>query len=715
MRWLALILIALPAFAFHGAIAGRVVDEQDQPLAGAQVWLSGHPSGTATDTTGNYFLEVPMHGEFQVVYQFMGFKSETLRVFVAHGERVRRDVMLHPVALAVPMVETKERRQTIQAAETPVPAVVIPQSVAERAGKSTVGEVATMEAGIQLQKRCSACEVSEVSIQGLPGRFSLILLEGMPLFAGLASRYILDLVPVEMVDRLEVVKGASGALWGSDAIAGALNILLLQPVRPLEARGTYTRRSYGNDLAAQVGSARRSLGFSLMGAHGDRQPVDQNLDGIVENTFYQRNILIGNLSFYPGLVWRFNLGGSFGDEIRRSGVVIPDTEYINNPLAEKIRTRRWDFWQRAAYTAGRSELSCRIALSGQKETGTVEMRDYFSQQFNLFADVSAEFPHLRSGISFLRQQVQDSRLFTQPSQEEDLGIWIAGREIAFTVFPVAHEILPAIRLDLNSVYGTILSPYGAIKFFPGFAELNFAAGTGFRTPMVIFESMENLPGGFQYAIRRDPDLSRETGLSLLAGLARRFITPSLIADFRLNLFRHLVRNFIAAELTGVDTLSRRAVFYYSNRDEPISSTGIELSSILNFHTHTSLSLKCFVLRAEDHQHRTIPFVRRWGVGYNLSVKTPVWKVELNTAGELNGPMLVQTVLSDGRILESESPVYPVFDLRLSRQLGIVRLSLGVNNVGDYHQLPRSHHEGRTEYYWGPIIGRELYATVSLSI
>ncbi len=708
-------VIALPAFAFHGAIQGRVVDEQSRPLAGAQVWLIGYPSGTATDTAGDYFLEVPMHGEFRVVYQFMGFKSETLTVLVAHGERLRRDVRLHPISLPVPVVEARERRQTVQTAATPVPTVVIPQSAAEQAGKSTVGEAASMETGIQLQKRCSACEASEVSIQGLPGRFSLILLEGMPLFAGLASRYILDLVPVEMIDRLEVVKGASGALWGSDAIAGALNILLLQPARPLEARATYTRRSLGNDFAVQGGSARNSLGLSLMGAHSDRQPLDQNQDGIAENTFYQRNFVLGNFNYYPGLIWRFNLGGSFGDEIRRSGAVVPDTEYMSNPFAEKIRTRRWDLWQRTAYTAGGNEFSCRIALSQQKEAGTVEMRDYFSQEFNLFSDFSAEFPHLRSGISLLRQQVQDSRLFTQPTQEDNLGIWVAGREITFAFIPVAHEILPAVRFDLNSVYGAVISPYGAIKLFPSFGELNFAAGTGFRTPTIIFESMENLPGGFQYAIRRAPDLSRETGLSLQAGVGRRFISSELIADFRLNLFRHQVRNFITAEFTGIDTFSRRAVFYYYNRNEPIYSTGIELSTTLNVHNHTNFSLKGFVLRPEDYAHRTLPFVRQWGVGYNLNWKTPFWKVELNTTGELNGPMVIQTVMEDGMVVESKSPVYPVFNLRLSRELGVVRLSLGINNIGDYHQLPRSHHEGRTEYYWGPVIGRELYAAVSITL
>ncbi|MGQ9678499.1 MAG: carboxypeptidase-like regulatory domain-containing protein [bacterium] len=69
------------------------------PLAGAQVWLEGFPIGTTTNSSGEYFVEVPMHGVFKVVYQFIGFKSETLAVEVGHGTTVRRNISLQPVII----------------------------------------------------------------------------------------------------------------------------------------------------------------------------------------------------------------------------------------------------------------------------------------------------------------------------------------------------------------------------------------------------------------------------------------------------------------------------------------------------------------------------------------------------------------------------------------------------------------------------------------
>ncbi|MEO0079873.1 MAG: TonB-dependent receptor [candidate division WOR-3 bacterium] len=711
---LALVTIIVPVFAFHGAIEGRVFDAQGHPLTGTEVWLEGLPVGTATDASGHYLIEVPMHGQFRVVYQFIGFKSETLAVSVGHGETVKRDVRLQKTPISVPAVETRARRETVHESKTPEPTVVIPQAAAEQAGKSTIGEAATLETGIQLQKRCSACEASEVSIQGLPGRFSLVLLEGMPLFSGLASRYILDILPVDFVDRLEVLKGASGAIWGSDAVAGAVNILLIQPTEPFEAKATYTRRSYGNDLSTLLGSNLKPLGLSVIGAHSDRGFVDLNQDTMAENTAFQRNILLTGLDYYPGLNWRLNTGGSFGDEIRRSGAIIPDSEYYTNPLAEKIHTQRWDLWQRTSFTAGKSNLSFRLAVSEHHESGVVEKRDYSAGQTTVYTDFTAGLSQVLSGFSFSRQLINDTRLFTQRYTENDLGIWTAGQDISLPFLPFANEILPALRVDFNSDYGTIFSAYGAVKLYPGFLDFNFSAGTGFRTPTIIFESMENLPCGYRYAIRRDTNITRESGVSLQAGVAKRFITPDVIADLRLNLFRHRVSNFITAELLGLDTATNRALFYYHNLDEVAYSTGAEISATLTLLQNISATLNAYTLSPHNSNHQTLPFVKRWSINYSTAYKIRHWGLEFNATGETNGPMLVQTVYENDSVSGHDSPVYAVLNLRLAKELKIFRLSVGVNNIWDYHQPPLSSHSS-TEYYWGPIIGRELYATVSVSI
>ncbi|MGC8797766.1 MAG: AIR synthase-related protein [candidate division WOR-3 bacterium] len=665
-------------------------------------------------TAGGYRIEVPMHGVFKVVYQFIGYQTETLTVAVGHGERVKRNVQLRAVSLPMPEVQTSARRQTVHESKTPEPTIIIPQTAAEQAGKSTIGEALTLETGIQLQKKCIACEATEVSIQGLPGRFARILFEGMPLFSDLAGRYILDLVPVEFINQLEVLKGASGALWGTDAVAGAVNIRLIEPARPLEANASYTRRSYGNDLSLRLGSNFKPLAIGMIGAHSDRRPVDFNNDTIAENTAYQRRMVLTTVNYFPGIHWRLTGGGSLADEQRRSGAIISDSEYYTNPLAEKVRTRRWDSWGRTSFTADASELSFKIAAANHQETGFIAMRDYNARQFNFYADITGTVPRFSTGVAISRQILSDSRLFTQRYAETDFGIWASGNNLSLPLIPIANEVLPAFRLDFNSDYGTILSPYGAIKLYPGFADLSLVAGSGFRTPTIIWESMENLPAGYRYAFSRAPDLTRESGLSLQAGAARTFITGNRAATVRLNLFHHQVGNFITAEFQGIDSSTGQALFYYHNLKGRAFSTGAELSTTINLLPAVTATINTYALLPRNETGQTLPFIKRWGINYTLNYQTPRWGMAGNITGEVNGPMLVQRVDKNGEIDVHNSPVYSILNLSLSKTVGFFRLTAGINNLGNYYQPPLSPHD-HTEYYWGPIIGRELYATISLSI
>ncbi len=718
MRYLISLLfagVALPAFAFHGAIQGRVYNYQGTPLAGAQVWLEGYPIGTTTDTAGRYYIEVPMHGEFRVVYQFIGFKSETLKVFVGHGELVNKDVRLKETPIPLTPVETRAQREMLHESKTPEPAVVIPKIAAEKTGKATIGEAATLSAGVQLQKRCSACEASEVSIHGLPGRFSLILLEGMPVFSGLASRYILDLLPVDFIDRLEILKGAAGAIWGSDAIAGAVNVILPQPVQPFEAKASYTYRSYGNDLSALIGSNLKPFGINVIGAHRNNRFVDINQDTIAENTAFKRNLLLTNIYYYHGTAWRFHAGALVGDETRRAGAIIPDSLYPNTPNADKIHTRRWDLWQKSGFLAGEREVTLRLAFNHHQENGIIATRDYTARQTNFYSEITGKLPHLTLGTAFAHQRLDDTRLVFDDYREDNLGIWAAGNDINPVLLSIPVDIMPAVRLDLNSRFGTIISPYAAVKIYPGFVDFNIAGGTGFRTPTIIWESMENLPNGYQYVIQRDPDITKESGISLQAGAARRLTGNNLVIDLQLNIFHHQVDRLIAAEFRGIDTVSRRALFYYHNLDETALSSGAEFSLRGVFVGGLSANLNAYFLFPRNRTGATLPFVRRWAGNYSLNYKIARWQAELNLSSEINGPMLVQSISGGNVIRTYDSPVYPLLNIRVTKELSLFRFSAGVNNIGNYYQPPLSHHETKAEYYWGPIIGRELYVTIGINI
>ena len=695
-------------YAFHGAIEGKVSNYKGNHLIGAQVWLEGYEIGDVTDETGWYKIGVPTHGQFKVVYQYIGFKAETLSVTVPHGEQVRKDVILKKSVIPGKEIEVKGRREDIYKVKTPEPTTVIPYEAAERAGAKTLGEAVELEPGIELQSKCSMCAASEISIQGLPGRFSLILLDGMPVFSGLASKYILDMFPVDFMDNIKVLKGASGAIWGSNAVSGAVNILLPQPSEQLMAKGSYTHRNYGSDFSGMFSNSLKSVGITAMAARSDRGFVDLNGDNISENTAFLRDIYLTSLSISPVRRLDLNLGGSYADEVRKGGAIVPDSEYGTNPDAEKISTHRWDVWQHSGFKFSENELKFKLALSSHSEDGVVEMSDYWAHQKTLYGELSAKRGKFISGVSLSKQFLSDTRLFDS-YDENDCGIWTSVDSRVF-----GANFLTAGRVDFNSNYGTIFSPYGAIKFLLGEIKLNFAAGTGFRTPSIIFESMECLPVGYQYAIRRDENLSKESSISVQGGVGKMIMFNNFMADFKLNFFYHRVSNFINARFEGIDSSTGRAIFYYYNLDELTTSTGTELSTAFALPKNIDLTLGAFVLSPKSANGQILPFINRWGLNYSATYKNDYFKFEFNTIGELNGPMVVETVYEDSSVRSSYSPVYTTLNLRGAKDLGHFKLTLGVNNLLDYRQPPLSQY-GKTEYYWGPIIGREFYSTVSIRL
>lgn len=698
--------ITFPAFAFHGAIEGIVADSFGNPLMGVSVWLEGYKIGDATDSTGWYSIEVPEPGKFNVVYEYIGFRREKIGVEVQCGSRVRKDVIMEESAIQFKMTEVKGRREDIYKSKTLEPTTVIPSEAALRTGASNIGEALELESGIKLQTKCEMCASSEVSIQGLPGRFSLILLDGMPLFAGLASKYILDMFPVEFMDKIEVLKGASGAIWGSNAVAGAVNIILPRPAKQLLAKGTYTYRSYGNDVSGVFSNSLNSLGLTAMVARSNRLPVDLNRDNISENTAYLRDIYLASLSISPVRLLDINLGGSFADEIRKGGAIVPESEYGTNPEAEKIATQRWDIWEQSSFGTDSKSLKSKLALSSHNENGIVEMRDYSAEQKSLYSELSGNIDKLTMGTSFTYQFLTDTRLFDSYT-ENDYGMWVSEERQL-----LGADFLSATRVDLNSNYGTIFSPYGAVKF----KDFNFAIGTGFRTPSVIFESVECLPIGYRYAIRRDKNLTKETSTSVEFGFGKMIVLKGFMSDIRLNLFAHRVRNFINARFEGLDSTTDRAIFYYYNLDEIATSTGTELSVAFSLPANINTTLGAFALLPKMDNGETMPFINRCGLNYSTTYKNEHLKFELNTTGELNGPMAVQTVYEDSSTHTSDSPVYIILNLRGTRELGFMNMKLigGINNLSDYHQPPLSRY-GKIEYYWGPIVGREFYASISVEL
>jgi outer membrane receptor for ferrienterochelin and colicins len=81
-----------------------------------------------------------------------------------------------------------------------------------------------------MESSCQNCGFQQVRINGLDGPYTQILIDSRPIFSALSGVYGIEQIPVNMIERVEVVRGGGSALYGSNAIAGTVNIITKEPI-----------------------------------------------------------------------------------------------------------------------------------------------------------------------------------------------------------------------------------------------------------------------------------------------------------------------------------------------------------------------------------------------------------------------------------------------------------------------------------------------------
>lgn len=229
MRLLILLLLIQvgPAFDQSGAgtIAGTVSDaETHLPLPAANIIVEGTVLGAMSDRQGEYRILNMPEGVHRIRFSVVGYRHEVREVTVRAGETVRVDVELKQTPLALPdvVVTAARKQQQIEEASASVFVVSAEQLQARAAPRLDV--VLPLVPGVTMVGDQLGIRGSTGYNRGAGGRV-LVLLDGVPALGGDSGNVRWDTLPAEVIERVEVVKGAASALYGSSAMGGVVNVL----------------------------------------------------------------------------------------------------------------------------------------------------------------------------------------------------------------------------------------------------------------------------------------------------------------------------------------------------------------------------------------------------------------------------------------------------------------------------------------------------------
>ncbi|HVI34041.1 TonB-dependent receptor plug domain-containing protein [Phenylobacterium sp.] len=367
----------------------------------------------------------------------------------------------------------------------------IEEKIAMRPGN--VAMLLSETGGLRVQVTSPGLGASNVRVQGMRGRYTQFLTDGLPLYGGQASSLGLLQIPPTDLGQVEVIKGAASALYGPSALGGVINLVARRPgPEPLgELLANATSRG-GQDLTA-YGSSPLSGGWSqsVVGGLHHQARKDLDGDGWADIPGYDR------WTVRPRLFWEgeggataFLTAGAMG-ETREGGTLAGRTVADGAPFPQRQDSRRYDLGlvaDRSVEGVGKLHLrASAVTQDHEHRFGEVVEDD---RHDTYFAELSVS--GVQGGTAWLgglAVQRDAYRSKTFPAFDYT--------HTTPAVFgQVEHEVSEDLtlagsaRLDDHSEYGLRFSPRLSVLYRPGPWTIRSSVGRGFYAPTPFVEEIE---------------------------------------------------------------------------------------------------------------------------------------------------------------------------------------------------------------------------------
>jgi outer membrane receptor for ferrienterochelin and colicins len=218
-----------------GEVIAKVRSESGTPLAEAQVQIESRQE--LTDAEGMARLSVPV-GRHRLSVTRIGFHPASIQVQVPADREVSVTVTLEPVPYRLDSLTVLSTRTGSHLEDSPLKVdVVAPEDVSEKVQSSPGSAVAIFRepnALLQVQSTAPSLGGVAVRIQGLRGRYTQILADGLPIYGTGPGELSLVQIPPLDLGRVEIIRGAASALYGGQALGGVINLLSREPTRRRE-------------------------------------------------------------------------------------------------------------------------------------------------------------------------------------------------------------------------------------------------------------------------------------------------------------------------------------------------------------------------------------------------------------------------------------------------------------------------------------------------
>lgn len=256
---------------------GKVIDENGQPIPGAHVRLEETTLGTATDKNGTFILRQVPEGRYVMRASCLDYEAATQKVDASRKQMVFRlkNAYINLNQVVVTGTGTHHRLK-----DSPVPIEVVSAADIKKAGTPTFEDALTMlNPSLSFATNGSG---TVLNMNGLESKYVLILVNGKRLAGDVSGSIDFGRIDMSRVKRIEVLKGAGSALYGSDAIAGVINVITDEPKNKVNVVSN-SRYSRNNRFIQSVNADVNTGQFASNTSYQRQQADGWQLNPMVED------------------------------------------------------------------------------------------------------------------------------------------------------------------------------------------------------------------------------------------------------------------------------------------------------------------------------------------------------------------------------------------------------------------------------------------------
>ena len=270
-------------------IAGHVIvkgSEENIPYASILILETG--SGTTSNEQGQFeFRKLPA-GDYTLRVQVLGYKTQEKVITVSSQFSAVVHFKMEEESFVTDEVVVSANRNEVSRKSAPVVVNVLTPKLFETVNSTDLAKSLNYQSGLRVENNCQNCAFPQVRINGLEGPYSQILINSRPIVSALSGVYGLEQIPVNMIERIEVVRGGGSALFGANAVGGTINIITKDPINnSFQIASTMSNmdgQSWEQYMGANVSlvSKDNSYGIALYETYRNRNPYDADDDGFSE-------------------------------------------------------------------------------------------------------------------------------------------------------------------------------------------------------------------------------------------------------------------------------------------------------------------------------------------------------------------------------------------------------------------------------------------------